>query len=153
MTEGINTGELATMNSFRDKVNTGESVNAGNSITEIDFQDWLKVINEYGGSMGETYGVPVSEIVEAIKYGVRKVNIDTDLRMAATGAIRRFLAENGAEFDPRKYNAVAKDAMSGICQARYEAFGSAGHANKIKVLSLETMFQRYQTGELDPRIK
>jgi fructose-bisphosphate aldolase, class II len=116
-------------------------------------QDWLKVINEYGGSMGETYGVPVSEIVEAIKYGVRKVNIDTDLRMAATGAIRRFLAENGAEFDPRKYNAVAKDAMSGICQARYEAFGSAGHANKIKVLSLETMFQRYQTGELDPRIK
>ncbi len=116
-------------------------------------QDWLKVINEYGGSMGETYGVPVSEIVEAIKYGVRKVNIDTDLRMAATGAIRRFLAENGAEFDPRKYNAVAKDAMSGICQARYEAFGSAGHASKIKVLSLETMFQRYQTGELDPRIK
>ena len=116
-------------------------------------QDWLKVINEYGGSMGETYGVPVSEIVEAIKYGVRKVNIDTDLRMAATGAIRRFLAENGAEFDPRKYNAVAKDAMSEICQARYEAFGSAGHASKIKVLSLETMFQRYQTGELDPRIK
>ncbi|MDE5022735.1 class II fructose-bisphosphate aldolase, partial [Francisella tularensis subsp. holarctica] len=78
-------------------------------------QDWLEVINSYGGAMGETYGVPVEEIVEAIKYIVRKINIDTDLRMAATGAIRRFLAEKPAEFDPRKYNAVAKAAMSEIC--------------------------------------
>ena len=100
-------------------------------------QDWLKIINEYGGEMGETYGVPVSEIVEAIKYGVRKVNIDTDLRMAATGSIRRFMKENPSEFDPRKYFAVAKVAMSEICQARYEAFGSAGQASKIKPVSLQ----------------
>ena len=116
-------------------------------------QDWLKVINEYGGNMGETYGVPVSEIVEAIKYGVRKVNIDTDLRMAATGAVRRFLTKNPAEFDPRKYNAVAKVAMSEICAARFEAFGSAGQASKIKPISLETMFQKYEASELDPIIK
>ncbi|ALB01423.1 fructose-1,6-bisphosphate aldolase [Francisella persica ATCC VR-331] len=116
-------------------------------------QDWLEVINTYGGDMGETYGVPVEEIVEAIKYGVRKVNIDTDLRMAATGAVRRFLAENPAEFDPRKYNAVAKAAMSEICKARYEAFGSAGMASKIKPISLETMLQYYENGELDPVVK
>ncbi|MCL4122135.1 UNVERIFIED_CONTAM: hypothetical protein GTU68_014206 [Idotea baltica] len=116
-------------------------------------QDWLEVINNYGGAMGETYGVPVSEIVEAIKYGVRKVNIDTDLRMAATGAIRRFMAENPAEFDPRKYNAVAKKAMSEICAARYEAFGSAGQASKINATSLETMFGLYEKGELDPVVK
>ncbi|MFZ9035247.1 MAG: class II fructose-bisphosphate aldolase [Francisellaceae bacterium] len=116
-------------------------------------QDWLKIINEYGGEMGETYGVPVAEIVEAIKYGVRKVNIDTDLRMAATGAIRRFMATHRGEFDPRKYNAIAKDAMSEVCKARYEAFGSAGQASKIKVLSLEAMYQLYLSGKLDPRVE
>ena len=115
-------------------------------------QGWLKIINEHGGAMGDTYGVPVEEIVEAIKYGVRKVNIDTDLRMAATGAIRRYLVEHPAEFDPRKYNAVAKTAMSEICKARYEAFGSAGFASKIKAISLEKMFQRYEAGELEPRV-
>jgi len=86
-------------------------------------QEWLKIINENGGQMGETYGVPVEEIQQGIKYGVRKINIDTDLRMAATGAIRRFLNQHPAEFDPRKYNAVAKDAMREICKARYEASG------------------------------
>lgn len=116
-------------------------------------QDWLEIINIYGGAMGETYGVPVEEIIEATKYGVRKVNIDTDLRMAATGAVRRFLAGNPAEFDPRKYNAVAKAAMSEICKARYEAFGSASMASKIKPISLETMFQCYENGELDPVVK
>ncbi|MCF6807767.1 fructose-bisphosphate aldolase class II [Thiotrichales bacterium 19S9-12] len=115
-------------------------------------QDWLAVINEYGGDMGETYGVPVEEIQEAIKYGVRKVNIDTDLRMAATGAIRRFMATNKAEFDPRKYNMVAKEAMRDICKARYEAFGCASMASKIKPVSLEAMFERYETGDLDPRV-
>ena len=106
-------------------------------------QDWLKTINEYGGDMGETYGVPVSEIQEGIKHGVRKVNIDTDLRMAATGAIRRFMAENPAEFDPRKYNAVARDAMSQICQDRFEAFGCANQASGIRAKSLEAMAKFY----------
>jgi len=95
-------------------------------------QDWLAIINEYGGAMGEAYGVPVEEIVEGIKHGVRKVNIDTDLRMASTGAIRKHLTENPKNFDPRKYYGAAKEAMKGICKARYEAFGSAGHASRIK---------------------
>jgi fructose-bisphosphate aldolase, class II len=116
-------------------------------------QEWLKVINEFGGDIGETYGVPVEEIVEGIKHGVRKVNIDTDLRLASTGAIRRFLAQNKAEFDPRKYLAVATKAMKEICLARYEAFGTAGQASKIKVLSLDAMTARYNKGELDPRVK
>ncbi len=106
-------------------------------------QDWLKIINEYGGDMGETYGVPVEEIVEGIKHGVRKVNIDTDLRMASTGAIRRHLAENPSNFDPRKFYKAAKDAMKDICKARFEAFGSAGNASKIKPKSLETMINFY----------
>jgi fructose-bisphosphate aldolase class II len=106
-------------------------------------QDWLKIINEHGGKMGETYGVPVKEICEGIKHGVRKVNIDTDLRMAATGAIRRMMVEKPGEFDPRKYNGVAKTAMSEICQARFEAFGCAGHADKIKVISLADMCKYY----------
>ena len=116
-------------------------------------QEWLKVINEFGGEIGETYGVPVEEIVQGIKHGVRKVNIDTDLRLASTGAIRRFLAQNKAEFDPRKYLAVATKAMKEICLARYEAFGTAGQASKIKVLSLDAMTTRYSKGELDPRVK
>jgi len=116
-------------------------------------QEWLKVINEFGGEIGETYGVPVEEIVEGIKHGVRKVNIDTDLRLASTGAIRRFLAQNTSEFDPRKYLAVATKAMKEICLARYEAFGTAGQASKIKVLSLDAMTTRYSNGELDPRVK
>ncbi|HHH46018.1 MAG TPA: fructose-bisphosphate aldolase class II [Thiotrichales bacterium] len=115
-------------------------------------QDWLKIINEYGGDMGETYGVPVEEIQEGIKHGVRKVNIDTDLRMAATGAVRKFLAENPKEFDPRKWLTAATKAMKDICKARYEAFGTAGNASKIKPISLEEMYKRYESGELDPRV-
>lgn len=116
-------------------------------------QDWLAIINEFGGDMGQTYGVPVAEIQEGIKYGVRKINIDTDLRMASTGAIRRFMAKNPKEFDPRKYLGEATKAMMDICKQRYEAFGTAGQASKIKtVFSLEQMSQRYQRGELDPRV-
>ncbi len=107
-------------------------------------QEWLKIINEYGGDMGETYGVPVEEIVEGIKNGVRKVNIDTDLRMASTGAIRKHLHENPANFDPRKFLKASTAAMKDICKARYEAFGSAGHASKIKPISLEEMYKRYE---------
>jgi len=106
-------------------------------------QDWLEVINTHGGEMGETYGVPVEEIVEGIKHGVRKVNIDTDLRMSSTGAIRKHLMDNPSNFDPRKYYAAAKEAMKGICKARFEAFGSAGHASKIRAKSLEEMIAYY----------
>jgi len=115
-------------------------------------QEWLQVINQFGGDIPETYGVPVEEIVEGIKHGVRKVNIDTDLRLASTGAIRRFLAQNPAEFDPRKYLAASTRAMKDICLARYQAFGTAGQASKIKPLSLEAMFKRYEKGELDPKV-
>jgi fructose-bisphosphate aldolase class II len=115
-------------------------------------QDWLAIINEFGGDIKETYGVPVEQIVEAIKHGVRKVNIDTDLRLASTGAIRRFLAENPAEFDPRKYFAKTITAMRDICIARYEAFGAAGQASKIKGVSLEAMSDRYAKGLLVPKV-
>ena len=106
-------------------------------------QEWLKVINEFGGEIPETYGVPVEQIVEGIKNGVRKVNIDTDLRLASTGAIRRFMAENPSEFDPRKYLAQSVKAMQDIVVDRYEAFGTAGNADKIKVVSLENMVTKY----------
>ncbi len=115
-------------------------------------QDWLAVINQYGGDMGQTYGVPVEEIQEGIKHGVRKVNIDTDLRMASTGAIRRHLNDNRANFDPRKFLAEATKGMKGICKARYEAFGCSGHAAKIKPIGLEEMSNLYASGKLDPRI-
>lgn len=116
-------------------------------------QEWLKIINEFGGDMGETYGVPVEEIVEGIKHGVRKVNIDTDLRMASTGAIRKFLAEHRKEFDPRKFLMAATSAMKGICVARYEAFGTAGKASQIKPINLEIMTVRYSRGELDSVVR
>lgn len=115
-------------------------------------QEWLKVINEHGGDMGETYGVPVAEIQEGIRHGVRKVNIDTDLRLAVTGTLRQFFAKNSKEFDPRKYLSEATKAMRDICIARYEAFGTAGNAPKINPLSLEQMSKRYESGDLDPRI-
>jgi fructose-bisphosphate aldolase class II len=115
-------------------------------------QEWLKMINDYGGTMGQTYGVPVEEIQEGIKHGVRKVNIDTDLRMAVTGTLRKFFATNGKEFDPRKYLGEATKAMRDVCMARYEAFNTAGQASKIKVLSLEAMAERYSKGELNPRV-
>ena len=116
-------------------------------------QDWLATINEFGGEIPETYGVPIAEIQQGIKHGVRKINIDTDLRLASTGAMRRYLAEHPAEFDPRKYLSVATSAMRAICQARYEQFGTAGNASKITPLSLEVMSQRYADGRLDPSIR
>lgn len=116
-------------------------------------QDWLAVINEYGGEMPETYGVPVEQIQEGIKNGVRKVNIDTDLRLASTGAIRRHLAENPSNFDPRKFLIAATDAMQEICEARYLAFGCEGQASKITPISLETMFQKYENGDLKAIVK
>jgi fructose-bisphosphate aldolase class II len=116
-------------------------------------QDWLKIINNYGGDMGQTYGVPVKEIVEGLKNGVTKVNIDTDLRMASTGSVRRHLQDNPSNFDPRKFLKEATNGMKEICKARYEAFGSAGNASKIgKIYSLDEMSQQYAAGDLDQQI-
>jgi len=115
-------------------------------------QDWLSIINNYGGDMGQTYGVPVEEIVEGLKNGVAKVNIDTDLRMASTGSIRKHFCDAPANFDPRKFLKESTKAMKEICKARYEAFGCAGNAAKITPLSLDVMQQRYASGELDQKI-
>ncbi|RUO30184.1 class II fructose-bisphosphate aldolase [Aliidiomarina sanyensis] len=116
-------------------------------------QEWLAIINEFGGDIPETYGVPVEQIQEGIRHGVRKVNIDTDLRLASTGAIRRYLDKNKAEFDPRKYLQESTKAMYEICKARYEAFGTAGNASKIKPISLEEMFVKYEKGLLHATVK
>ncbi len=113
----------------------------------------MAIINEFGGKIPETYGVPVEQICEGIKHGVRKINIDTDLRLASTGAIRRFMAQNPSEFDPRKYLAESVKAMKDICITRYQEFGTAGNASKITENSLEDMYQRYASGELDAIVK
>ncbi len=117
----------------------------GSSSVPQDLQD---IINAHGGEMPQTFGVPVDEIVRGIRHGVRKVNIDTDCRMAMTGQIRRVLSENRAEFDPRKYLKPAMEAMREVCKARLEAFGTAGHAGKIKVIPMSEMAKRYGSGAL-----
>ena len=106
-------------------------------------QELLKIIRDHGGDLRETYGVPVEEILQGIRHGVRKINIDTDIRPAMTGAIRRAMAKDPAEFDPRKYMKEAMVAAREVCVARYESFGCAGQASKIKVIPLEAMAQRY----------
>ena len=146
------TGDILAINRIKeihDRIPDTHLVMHGSSSVP---QDWLAVINEFGGEIPETYGVPVEEIQEGIKHGVRKINIDTDLRLASTGAIRRYLVKNPSEFDPRKYLQEAKKAMSDIVKARYEAFGCAGQASKIKVIGLEVMASRYSAGELEPRV-
>ena len=120
----------------------------GSSAVPQDLQD---IINQYGGKMPQTWGVPVEEVQRGIKLGVRKVNIDTDNRMAMTGQIRRILQENPEEFDPRKYLKPAMEAMRAICRQRLEEFGTAGHAPRIKVLPLSAMAKRYASGELSPK--
>ena len=107
-------------------------------------QEWLEIVRRFGGDIKETYGVPVEEIQRGIRSGVRKVNIDTDIRLAMTGAMRQLFAEQPAEFDPRKALAAARKAAKGICQARFEAFGCAGQASRITPLPLAAMVQRYR---------
>ncbi|MGQ4273487.1 class II fructose-bisphosphate aldolase [Terrihabitans sp. B22-R8] len=114
-------------------------------------EDLQEIINRYGGEMKPTWGVPVEEIQRGIKHGVRKVNIDTDNRMAITGAIRKVFAENPSEFDPRKYLGPAGDAMAKLVSQRLEEFGTAGQASKIKVIPLGDMAKRYASCELDPK--
>jgi fructose-bisphosphate aldolase, class II len=111
-------------------------------------QDLLEQIRRYGGQMKETYGVPVEEIQEAIKYGVRKINIDTDIRLAMTAAVRKFMAENPEKFDAREWLKPAREAAKAICQQRYVEFGCSGQGSKIKPMSLITVAQRYSSGEL-----
>lgn len=111
-------------------------------------QELLAEIRQFGGDMKETYGVPVEEIQEAIKYGVRKVNIDTDIRLAMTAAIRRFLFENPDKFDPREYLKPAREAAKKICVARYQQFGAAGNASKIKATPLDEIARLYASGKL-----
>jgi fructose-bisphosphate aldolase class II len=106
-------------------------------------QEWLAIIREHGGDIKETYGVPVEEIQEGIRHGVRKINIDTDIRLAMTGAMRRSMTQSPQEFDPRKFFKDATAAARDVCIARFEAFGCAGMASRIKPTSLETGAQKY----------
>ncbi|MEN9892023.1 MAG: hypothetical protein RLY78_2318 [Pseudomonadota bacterium] len=115
-------------------------------------QDLRAIINQYGGAMKETYGVPVSEIQEAIKYGVRKINIDTDIRMAMTGAVRKFLAENPEKFDAREWLKPAREAAKAICKQRYLEFGCEGQGAKIKAMGLDVIAQQYASGALAQRV-
>ena len=146
------TGDILAMHVIEDinkKLPNTHLVMHGSSSVPQELQD---IINKYGGAMPQTYGVPVEEIQRGIKFGVRKINIDTDLRMAITGQVRRVLTDAKAEFDPRKYLLPAREAMMKVCKQRYEEFGAAGKASKIKrVLSLSEMAKRYAAGELDPK--
>jgi len=121
----------------------------GSSSVPQDLQD---IINQYGGQMPQTWGVPVEEIQRGIKHGVRKINIDTDNRMAITGAIRKLMAEKPGEFDPRAYLKPAKEAMRKVCEQRFKEFWADGQASKIKPLSTAQMAKRYAAGELDAKI-
>ena len=121
----------------------------GSSSVPQELQD---IFNAYGGEMPQTWGVPLAEIERGIKHGVRKVNIDTDCRLAMLGVIRKVATQNKSEFDPRKFLKPAMDAMAELCADRLERFGSAGNAARIKPLSLAAMSQRYQTNSLDPVI-
>lgn len=141
---------IETIKKIHEKLPNTHLVMHGSSSVPQDLQD---IINAYGGKMPQTYGVPVEEIQEGIKHGVRKINVDTDLRMAMTGAIRKVFTEKPEEFDPRKYLKPAMEAMQKVCEARYEAFGAAGWASTIKALPLSEMAKRYKAGELDPEIR
>ena len=138
------TGDILAISRIKEihaKIPTTHLVMHGSSSVP---QEWLAIINEFGGEIHETYGVPVSEIQEGIRHGVRKINIDTDLRLASTGAARKFLAENPNEFDPRKFLIPTMAAMRGIVKDRLEAFGCAGEVSNIgKVYSLEEMADKY----------
>ena len=136
---------METIKEIHSRLPSIHMVMHGSSSVPQDLQD---IINEFGGKMPQTWGVPVEEIVEGIKHGVRKINIDTDCRMAITGQYRKMAKENPAEFDPRKFNKPAIAKMIEVCVARFEAFGTAGWASKIDVLPLATMAQRYVANEL-----
>lgn len=142
------TGDILAINRIKaihERIPNTHLVMHGSSSVD---QEWLQMIREYGGQIKETYGVPVSEIVEGIKNGVRKVNIDTDIRLAMTAAMRKKMFESPEEFDPRAFLKAATIAAKSVCIKRFEAFGSAGQASKIKVIPLDDMAIRYAKGEL-----
>ena len=116
-------------------------------------QDLLDIINQDGGAMKQTYGVPVKEIQEAIKYGVRKINIDTDIRMAMTGAVRKFMAENPSKFDMREWMKPAREAAKAVCKQRYLEFGCEGQGAKIKGIPMSVMAEKYAKGELAQQVR
>ncbi|HXU99702.1 MAG TPA: class II fructose-bisphosphate aldolase [Caulobacteraceae bacterium] len=120
----------------------------GSSCVPQELQD---IINHYGGEIPQTWGVPVEEIQHGIRHGVRKINVDTDNRLAMTGAIRKVLTEDPAEFDPRKYLKPALEAMRAVCRQRFEEFGAAGWADKIRPIPMAAMAKRYAAGELAPK--
>jgi fructose-bisphosphate aldolase, class II len=115
-------------------------------------QELLAIINQYGGKMKETYGVPIAEIQEAIKYGVRKINIDTDIRLAMTGAVRKFMAEHPDKFDAREWLKPAREAAKAVCKQRYLEFGCEGQAGKIKGITLVDMAAAYAAGQLAQKV-
>ncbi|MBE1236614.1 fructose-bisphosphate aldolase class II [Phaeovibrio sulfidiphilus] len=147
------TGDILAMDvvkKIHERLPNTHLVMHGSSSVPQELQD---IINAYGGDMPQTYGVPLEEIITGIKYGVRKVNIDTDCRMAITGQIRKVFAENPAVFDPRTYLKPAMASMEALCIDRYERFGAAGMASKIKPIPLADMAKRYADGSLDPQVK
>jgi fructose-bisphosphate aldolase class II len=116
-------------------------------------QEWLQIIRDNGGAIKETYGVPIEEIQEGIRHGVRKINIDTDIRLAMTGAIRRSLNKDKSEFDPRKLLKDAMQAAKSLCKERFEAFACAGQASRINPIHLDKLALRYRTGELAQTVR
>lgn len=144
-------GDILAMNvieAINKKIPNTHLVMHGSSSVPQELQD---IINEFGGDMPQTYGVPVEEIVKGIKHGVRKVNIDTDCRMAMAGQFRKVAQGDLAQFDPRKFLKPAMDAMRDLCHDRFEAFGTAGNASKIKVIPMDEMANQYASGALDPK--
>ena len=140
---------MSTIAAIHEKLPDTHLVMHGSSSVPQDLQD---LINAYGGEMPQTYGVPVEEIERGIRMGVRKVNIDTDCRMAMTGMFRKVATEKPSEFDPRKFMIPAMDALEKLCIDRFERFGTAGQASRIKPVSMDEMARRYASGALDPRI-
>ena len=145
-------GEILAMNVVEEinrRLPNTHLVMHGSSSVPQELQD---VFNAHGGEMPQTWGVPLEEIERGIKHGVRKVNIDTDCRLAMLGVMRKVMGENKAEFDPRKVLKPAMDAMEELCADRFERFGTAGNAHRITPLSMAAMATRYNSGELDPKI-
>lgn len=139
---------MKTIEAIHKKLPGTHLVMHGSSSVPQELQD---IINEYGGDMPQTYGVPIEEIERGIKNGVRKVNIDTDCRMAMSGQFRKIAATDRQQFDPRKFLIPAMDALETLCLDRFERFGTAGNASKIVPIAIDDMAERYAKGELDPK--